>query len=232
MRICFCCCCRRSCAGAASERASQIQYAIGQNVVPVYEGWTRNPDGSATMTFGYMNRNYEEVLEIPVGADNRFEPGDADRGQPTHFHVRRQMFVFEVVVPKRLGQQGSRLEPHRPWANRQGLRIVDARVRAERRRRPGEPAPGHGPGRRGAQHASRPSGSMGRFGEPLPRQLRSASPSRSATTAIRRRGRGARPSGGPPRAAETQSPSPRPWSSRIRKSASRSRGFTTAARGK
>jgi hypothetical protein len=91
--------------GATSERGSQIQYAIGQNVVPVYEGWTRNPDGSATMTFGYMNRNYEEQLDIPVGADNRFEPGEADRGQPTHFHVRRQMFVFEVVVPRDWGSK-------------------------------------------------------------------------------------------------------------------------------
>ena len=92
--------------GATSERAaSQIQYAIGQNVVPVYEGWTRNPDGSATMTFGYMNRNYEEELDIPVGADNRFEPGEADRGQPTHFYVRRQMFVFDVIVPKDWGSK-------------------------------------------------------------------------------------------------------------------------------
>ena len=89
-----------------SERsASQIQYATDQNVVPVYEGWTRNADGSATMTFGYMNRNYEEELDLPVGADNRFEPGDADRGQPTHFHLRRQMFVFEVIVPKDWGSK-------------------------------------------------------------------------------------------------------------------------------
>jgi hypothetical protein len=91
--------------GASPEAGGQIQYATGQNVVPVYEGWTRNPDGSATMVFGYMNRNYEEELEIPVGGDNRFEPGDADRGQPTHFFVRRQMFVFEVIVPKDWGSK-------------------------------------------------------------------------------------------------------------------------------
>jgi len=89
--------------GTTADAASQIQYATGQNVVPVYEGWTRNPDGTATMIFGYMNRNYEEELELPVGGDNRFEPGEADRGQPTHFYVRRQMFVFEVIVPKDWG---------------------------------------------------------------------------------------------------------------------------------
>src|SRR5262245_33451732 len=85
--------------GAAGRADSQIQYATGQNVVPVYEGWKRNPDGSTTMVFGYMNRNYEEELDVPVGEANRFEPGDVDRGQPTHFFQRRQMFVFEVAVP-------------------------------------------------------------------------------------------------------------------------------------
>ena len=27
------------------------------------------------MVFGYLNRNYEEALHIPVGPDNLFEPG-------------------------------------------------------------------------------------------------------------------------------------------------------------
>src|SRR5262245_7247844 len=91
--------------GAAGSADSQIQYATGQNVVPVYEGWKKNPDGSTTMVFGYMNRNYEEELEVPVGEANRFEPGSADRGQPTHFFTRRQMFVFEVVVPPDWGNK-------------------------------------------------------------------------------------------------------------------------------
>ena len=78
---------------------SQIQYATGQNIAPAYEGWWQNPDGTYTMVFGYMNRNYEEELDIPIGDTNRFEPGNPDRGQPTHFYLRRQMYVFEVVVP-------------------------------------------------------------------------------------------------------------------------------------
>ncbi len=84
---------------------AQTRYASGQNVVPVYEGWEHNSDGSFNMVFGYMNRNYEELLDVPVGASNKFEPGDADQGQPTHFYPRRQQFVFKVKVPKDWGQK-------------------------------------------------------------------------------------------------------------------------------
>src|SRR6476659_3664929 len=80
----------------ASPVLAQTRYATGQDVVPAFEGWERNPDGSFNMVFGYMNRNYEEQLDIPVGADNLIEPGAPDQGQPTHFYVRRQQFVFKV----------------------------------------------------------------------------------------------------------------------------------------
>src|SRR5881628_750860 len=68
------------------------QYNRGQDVVPSYDGWKANPDGTFSMFFGYMNRNYEEQL------DNDVDGGD--RGQPTHFYPRRHWFVFKVVVPK------------------------------------------------------------------------------------------------------------------------------------
>jgi hypothetical protein len=74
-------------------------------VVPVFEGWERNPDGTINMVFGYMNRNYEEETEIPVGPNNMFEPGPADQGQPAHFYPRRQEFVFKVKVPKDWGDK-------------------------------------------------------------------------------------------------------------------------------
>jgi hypothetical protein len=83
---------------------AQIRYATGQNVVPVYEGWEKNPDGSYTMVFGYMNRNYEQEIDIPLGPDNKFEPG-GDRGQPTHFYARRQSFVFRVKLPRDWGDK-------------------------------------------------------------------------------------------------------------------------------
>ena len=77
----------------------------GQNVAPVFEGWERNADGSFTMVFGYMNRNYQEIPHIPVGPNNFFEPGPADRGQPARFYPRRQQFVFRVQIPADWGDQ-------------------------------------------------------------------------------------------------------------------------------
>jgi hypothetical protein len=84
---------------------AQIRYSSGQNVAPVYEGWERNPDGSFNMVFGYMNRNYEEQVEVPIGPENMIEPGGPDRGQTTHFYPRRQEFVFKVKVPKDWGDK-------------------------------------------------------------------------------------------------------------------------------
>jgi hypothetical protein len=82
----------------------QLRHWSGQGVAPVYEGYDVNPDGSFNMWFGYMNRNYEETLDIPVGTDNHFEPG-GDRGQPTHFEIRRHKDAFKVTVPKDFGDQ-------------------------------------------------------------------------------------------------------------------------------
>src|SRR5262245_9562993 len=91
----------------AQSTASQLvtlRHDSGQSVSPVYEGFDINPDGSFNMWFGYMNRNYEEVVDVPIGADNRFEPG-GDRGQPTSFVPRRHKDVFSVTVPKDFGEQ-------------------------------------------------------------------------------------------------------------------------------
>ena len=65
----------------------------GQSVTPAFEGWYQNPDGTFNLSWGYMNRNYEERLDIPVGPGNRLEPGPPDQGQPTHFLPRRQTGV-------------------------------------------------------------------------------------------------------------------------------------------
>jgi hypothetical protein len=91
----------------AQQTASQLvnlRHWTGQAVAPVYEGFDINPDGSYNMWFGYMNRNYEEEIDIPLGPDNAFEPG-GDRGQPTHFTTRRHKDVFKVTVPKDFGNQ-------------------------------------------------------------------------------------------------------------------------------
>jgi hypothetical protein len=83
----------------------QTKFASGQNVVPYFEGWIRNKDGSFDMVFGYFNRNWQEELVIPAGADNIVEPGGPDRGQPTYFLPRRQGWVYRVRVPADFGKQ-------------------------------------------------------------------------------------------------------------------------------
>jgi hypothetical protein len=83
--------------------AQSLSYSRGQNVSPGFEGWEENADGSFNMLFGYMNRNWEEEIDVPVGPDNMISPGVADQGQPTHFLPRRNRFVFKVRVPKDFG---------------------------------------------------------------------------------------------------------------------------------
>ena len=85
---------------APTSARTQMRYARGQNVAPAFEGWERNPDGTFNMVFGYLNRNYEEHVDIPIGPNNSVDLGGDDRGQPTHFYPRRQRFVFKVAVPK------------------------------------------------------------------------------------------------------------------------------------
>jgi len=83
----------------------QTKFASGQNIVPYFEGWIRNADGSFDMVFGYFNRNWEEQLAIPAGPENLIEPGGPDRGQPTFFLPRRQSWVYRVRVPSDFGKQ-------------------------------------------------------------------------------------------------------------------------------
>jgi hypothetical protein len=71
----------------------------------VFEGWYANPDGTFSISFGYFNRNSEEVLEIPIGPDNFIEPGAANQGQPSTFHPRRHWGVFAVKVPRDFGDR-------------------------------------------------------------------------------------------------------------------------------
>jgi len=77
-----------------------IKYNSGQSITPIYEGWERVADGSFDMVFGYLNRNHVEQISLPVGAQNNFEPGPADRGQPAYFYPRENHFLFRVNVPK------------------------------------------------------------------------------------------------------------------------------------
>ena len=91
--------------GQSGQLPMEPLHTSGQNVTAAYEGWFKNDDGSFSMLFGYFNRNLKEELDIPVGDNNRFEPGPPDQGQPTHFLPRRQWGVFTVTVPQNFGTE-------------------------------------------------------------------------------------------------------------------------------
>jgi hypothetical protein len=80
----------------------------GAGVAPYFDGWYANPDGSVTLSFGFMNRNATGAVDIPIGPDNSVQPAQFNGMQPTHFPVvrysafggRRERGVFAVRVPK------------------------------------------------------------------------------------------------------------------------------------
>jgi hypothetical protein len=77
----------------------------GLNVYPAFEGWYQNPDGTYTLLIGYYNRNKKQILDVPIGPQNRIEPGGPDQGQPTHFLVGRGWGTTSIRVPKDFGDK-------------------------------------------------------------------------------------------------------------------------------
>jgi hypothetical protein len=90
---------------AFQTTGAQESYSKSQNIAPAFEGWETNPDGSFNMVFGYLNRNWDETIDLPLGPTNTIEPGGPDQGQPTHFLPRRNRFVFRIRVPKDFGNK-------------------------------------------------------------------------------------------------------------------------------
>src|ERR1019366_9287291 len=78
-------------------------HTAGQSITGALEGWFPMPDGTFNILVGYYNRNQQESVDIPIGPNNRIEPGGPDRGQPTHFLPGRQWGMFVVNVPKDFG---------------------------------------------------------------------------------------------------------------------------------
>ncbi|HEX7140605.1 MAG TPA: hypothetical protein VF219_22325 [Vicinamibacterales bacterium] len=82
---------------------TRFTYSSGQAISPAYEGWMYTPEGGYLLYFGYMNTNWLQEFDIPIGPENAIEPGGPDQGQPTHFYPRRSPFLFTIKVPKDLG---------------------------------------------------------------------------------------------------------------------------------
>jgi hypothetical protein len=97
-------CAATTLAAGAVALAQQLPDApakgFGASITGAYEGWYDNADGTHTFLVGYYNRNIRTAMDIPIGPNNRIEPGGPDMGQPTHFLPGRQTGVFTVTVPK------------------------------------------------------------------------------------------------------------------------------------
>jgi hypothetical protein len=95
-----------SAAGASFTQSVSLEAPRdeGASITGAFEGWFRNPDGTFNLLVGYYNRNRKQELNIPVGPNNRIEPGGPDRGQPTHFMIGRNWGMFAIKVPADFGQ--------------------------------------------------------------------------------------------------------------------------------
>ena len=88
----------------------QLLRPTGGPVVPIFEGWYRNSDGTFELSFGFFNVNTEEVIEVPLGRENFIEPARFDGRQPTRFEPvpdrdRRHWGAFTVRVPADFGDR-------------------------------------------------------------------------------------------------------------------------------
>jgi hypothetical protein len=85
---------------SAQQLPSEPRRGFGASITGAFEGWYPSPDGSRTFLVGYLNRNADQALDVPIGPNNRIEPGGPDLGQPTHFLPGRRHGVFSIAVPK------------------------------------------------------------------------------------------------------------------------------------
>jgi hypothetical protein len=98
--------------GNAGEWGVQALRPRGQPVIPIFDGWVPEADGTASLCFGYHNLNFDEALEIPIGPNNYIEPERYNGLQPTYFNpvpfdaTRRQHHycVFSINVPQGGGE--------------------------------------------------------------------------------------------------------------------------------
>jgi hypothetical protein len=99
----FLICCSLSLSWGQTATEEPVHDA-GSSVTGAFEGWFKNADGTFSLLLGYYNRNRKQIVDVPVGPNNRVEPGGPDRGQPTHFLPGRGWGLFAVKVPADFGQ--------------------------------------------------------------------------------------------------------------------------------
>ena len=89
--------------------SAEVIRTKGQPVIPLFDGWFPNEDGSSTICFGFFNMNSQEALNVPMGESNYLEtdyPGLDLSGVmlPTHFdplppRYRHVFCAFSINVP-------------------------------------------------------------------------------------------------------------------------------------
>jgi hypothetical protein len=87
-------------AGQQQPLPSEPPRQFGASITASFEGWFKNDDGSFSFLVGYLNRNRARAVDVPIGPNNRIEPGGPDMGQPTHFLPGRKVGMFIVTAPK------------------------------------------------------------------------------------------------------------------------------------
>lgn len=71
----------------------------GNNTLaPFFEGWYANPDGTFSLSFGYVNTNLD-TLYIPLGENNFLDHDQYDGVQPTVFFPGRRRGVWSLTLP-------------------------------------------------------------------------------------------------------------------------------------
>lgn len=106
--------------GATSAFAQQISLSNqtwsaevirdnGQPVIPLFDGWFPNDDGTRTLCFGYFNMNRLESLDIPKGSANYLSDQRFTANVPTHFdplppRYRHVFCAFSITVPESFGR--------------------------------------------------------------------------------------------------------------------------------
>ena len=85
--------------------SAEVIRSRGQPVVPLYDGWFSNADGTRTLCYSFFNLNTEQTLSIPLGPDNHLSDDRFAVILPTHFdplppRYRHKFCVFTISVPK------------------------------------------------------------------------------------------------------------------------------------
>ncbi len=89
--------------------SAQVIRPQGQPVIPLFDGWFPNADGTNSLCFSYFNLNTEQSLDIPLGELNNLSDDRFSAMLPTHFdplppRYRHKFCVFTIKVPAEFGR--------------------------------------------------------------------------------------------------------------------------------